>query len=172
MKCDFCNNKATVFLTQLIEGQMKKVCLCDDCARERGVTDPTGFSLADLLLGGIGGTGTGTTVQTKIRTAGQGAGRKCPSCGFTLDDLRKVRRFGCADCYTTFSEEVAQILHGMHKGGSHVGKVPAGSMARQALRQRLDELRSRLDQAVTSESYEEAAGIRDEIRKLETTAPT
>jgi protein arginine kinase activator len=171
MKCDFCNNKATVFLTQLIEGQMKKVCLCDDCARERGVTDPTGFSLADLLLGGVGG-GMGVSVQGVTKAAKQGGGRRCPSCGFTLDDLRKVRRFGCGDCYTTFSEEVAQILQGMHKGGSHVGKVPAGSMARQALRQRLDELRSRLEQAVTSESYEEAAGIRDEIRKLETATPS
>jgi protein arginine kinase activator len=168
MKCDFCNNKATVFLTQLIEGQMKKVCLCDVCAKERGVTDPTGFSLADLLLGGVGGAGVGTTVQTKTKTAAHGSGRKCPSCGFTLDDLRKVRRFGCADCYDTFSEEVTQILQGMHKGLSHVGKVPAGSMARQALRQRLDDMRSRLDQAVAAESYEEAAGIRDEIRKLET----
>jgi hypothetical protein len=53
MKCDFCDKKATVFLTQLVEGQMKKVCLCDQCAKERGVTDPTGFSLADLLLGGV-----------------------------------------------------------------------------------------------------------------------
>ena len=52
MKCDFCDQKATVFLTQLVEGQMKKVCLCDPCAKERGVTDPTGFSLADVLLGG------------------------------------------------------------------------------------------------------------------------
>jgi len=166
MKCDFCDHKATVFLTQLVEGQMKKVCLCDDCARERGVTDPTGFSLADLLLGGVPGGDKGTTVPTKTRTAVHGGGRKCPSCGFTLEDLRKVRRFGCADCYTTFAEEVAQMLQGMHKGASHVGKVPAGSMARQVLRERLDELRSRLDQAVASESYEEAAGIRDEIRNL------
>ena len=55
MKCDFCDTKASVFLTQLVEGQTKKVSLCEKCAQERGVTDPTGFSLADLLLGGITG---------------------------------------------------------------------------------------------------------------------
>jgi protein arginine kinase activator len=54
----------------------------------------------------------------------------------------------------------------MHKGTSHIGKVPAGLMAMQALHQRLEELQSRLDQAIASESYEEAAGIRDEIRNL------
>lgn len=165
MKCDFCTKKATVFLTQLIEGQMKKVCLCDGCAKERGVTDPTGFSLADLLLGGLpGGPGTGKAV-----TVGGGAstgGRKCPTCGFTLDDLKRVRRFGCSDCYATFAEEVSQMVRGMHKGTSHVGKVPEGLMAQQVRYQRIEELQSRLEQAIGSESYEEAAGIRDEIRNL------
>ena len=165
MKCDFCEKKATVFLTQLVEGQMKKVCLCDNCAKERGVTDPTGFSLADLLLGGLpGGPGTTTTAST---SPASGNGRKCPTCGFTLDDLRRVRRFGCSDCYATFSEEVAQMVRGMHKGTSHIGKVPEGLMALHFRHQRIEELRSRLDQAIASESYEEAAGIRDEIRNLD-----
>ena len=164
MKCDFCDLKATVFLTQLIEGQMKKVCLCDDCAKERGVTDPTGFSLADLLLGGLPGGPSAAVVGSS--TAAGGNGKKCVTCGFTLDDLKRVRRFGCSDCYATFGEEVGQMVRGMHKGISHVGKVPEGLMAMQFRNQRIEELRSRLDQAIISESYEEAAGIRDEIQNL------
>ena len=165
MKCDFCDKKATVFLTQLVEGQMKKICLCDPCAKERGVTDPTGFSLADLLLGGVAaGASAGAGGKTPPATAGGGG--KCPTCGFTLDDLRRVRRFGCSDCYATFSDEVGQIIRGMHQGSSHVGKVPTGLMALHIRHQRIEQLRSRLDQAITSESYEEAAGIRDEIRNL------
>lgn len=144
---------------------MKKVCLCDKCAKERGVTDPTGFSLADLLLGGLpGGPGTTPVTQAKPST---GNGKKCITCGFTLEDLKRVRRFGCSDCYATFSEEVSQMVRGMHKGTSHLGKVPEGLMAIQFRHQRIEELRSRLDQAIASESYEEAAGIRDEIRALD-----
>lgn len=165
MKCDFCDKKATVFLTQLVEGQMKKVCLCDPCAKERGVTDPTGFSLADLLLGGAAA-GVASAQAGKPSASATGGGRKCPTCGFTLEDLRRVRRFGCSDCYSIFTEEVGQMVRGMHKGTSHIGKVPAGLMAMQVRHQRLEELRSRLDQAISSESYEEAAGIRDEIRNL------
>jgi protein arginine kinase activator len=165
MKCDFCDQKATVFLTQLVEGQMKKVCLCDHCAKERGVTDPTGFSLADILLGGVP-VGAGSTAGGKPQRATAGGGRKCPTCGFSLDDLRRVRRFGCGDCYATFSDEVAQMIRGMHKGTSHIGKVPVGLMALHIRHQRIEELRSRLDQAIVSESYEEAAGIRDEILNL------
>ena len=165
MKCDFCEKKATVFLTQLVEGQMKKVCLCDSCAKERGVTDPTGFSLADLLLGGLpGGPG---TVASHTPLGVPGNGKQCATCTFTLDDLKRVRRFGCSDCYATFGDEVAQMIRGMHKGISHVGKVPEGLMAIQFRHQRIEELRSRLDQAIASESYEEAAGIRDEIRNLD-----
>jgi len=163
MKCDFCDTKATVFLTQLVEGEMKKVCLCDKCAKERGVTDPTGFSLADLLLGGMPAI---PGAKSKTRRAAQGNGRKCPTCGFTLDDLQRVRRFGCADCYATFSEEVSSMLRGMHKGTSHLGKVPEGLIALQVRNQRLEDLRQRLDQAIATESYEEAAGIRDEMRDL------
>lgn len=163
MKCDFCDSKASVFLTQLVEGQMKKVSLCEKCAKERGVTDPTGFSLADLLLGGITGKLAGVTDSPQPHG---GTNKTCPACGFTLEDLRRVRRFGCAECYTTFREEIAPMLHGMHKGASHVGKVPEGIMALQFKHQRLQDLRSRLEQAVVSENYEEAAGIRDEIHSL------
>ena len=166
MKCDFCDQKATVFLTQLVEGQMKKVCLCDQCAKERGVTDPTGFSLADLLLGGMPG-GKGAAVAGKTSQPAVPSGRSCPTCGFTLEDLRRVRRFGCSDCYATFGEEVGQMLRGMHKGHEHIGKVPGGLMARQVLHKRMEELKTKLDEAISSESYEVAARIRDEIRELE-----
>lgn len=165
MKCDFCDNKATVFLTQLVEGQMKKVRLCDPCASERGVTDPTGFSLADMVLTGQP-SGPGIVAEA-VLTGPLGHAKKCATCGFTLEDLKRVRRFGCSDCYATFNEEVALMVRGMHKGISHLGKVPEGLMAVQFRDQRVEELRTRLDQAIASESYEEAAGIRDEIRNLD-----
>jgi protein arginine kinase activator len=161
MVCDFCDKKASVFLTQLVDGQMKKVCLCESCAKERGVTDPTGFSLADMLLGGQPG------LKPQPPSPSGPGGKQCPACGFTLDDLRRVRRFGCSECYVVFRDELGNILRGMHKSPTHVGKVPKGQMEQQVREQRLEELRSRLDQAVTSENYEEAAGLRDEIRQLE-----
>lgn len=161
MDCDICGKKAKVHLTQLVGGQIKKIALCDDCAKEKGVTDPTGFALAEMLLGKSAGK---VSVPAPFQT---GAGRRCAGCGFTLDDLRRIRRFGCAECYTTFHDEVGQMLRGMHKGTKHCGKVPAGLMELHARTQRLEELRGKLDLAVTSENYEEAAGLRDEIRQIE-----
>ncbi len=166
MKCDFCDEKATVFLTQLVEGNMKKVCLCEACAKERGVTDPTGFSLADMVLGGAPGfpiPGIGGVVAA----AAGGSSKTCPSCGFGLDDLLRVRRFGCAECYNTFLPETLAMLRGMHRGLQHKGKTPKGLVAREAKKRRISQLQEKLDSAIASESYEEAANLRDEIRNLE-----
>jgi protein arginine kinase activator len=161
MDCDICGKKAKVHLTQLVGGQIKKIALCDSCAKEKGVTDPTGFALAEMLLGKSGGK------PAAALSPAAGPVRRCGGCGFTLDDLRRIRRFGCAECYTTFHDEVSQMLRGMHKGPKHIGKVPAGLMEQHARAQRLEELRGKLDVAVTAENYEEAAGLRDEIRQIE-----
>ena len=51
MVCDFCDKKASVFLTQLVDGQMKKVRLCESCANVREVrTARSRFLLCELAL--------------------------------------------------------------------------------------------------------------------------
>jgi protein arginine kinase activator len=162
MNCDKCGKPAKVHLTQLVGGKVKKVALCNECAVEAGVTDPTGFALADMLLGD-GGDKSVAPVAPRPRAKG----RACPECGFTLEDLKRVRRFGCASCYEAFRGEVKEMIRGMHKGDSHCGKVPDGLMELRQRKLRLDELRDKLDQAVSAENYEEAAALRDEIRHLE-----
>ncbi len=162
MKCHFCEKKATVFLTQMVEGQTQKVCLCEKCAQERGVTDPTGFSLADLILGGL------SAAAKASQGLERGGSKKCPACGFSLAELQKVRRFGCPECYNAFREEVVPLLRNMRVSSTHVGKVPAGLVAEQVKNHRFKDLQNRLAQAIDTENYEEAAEIRDQIRALET----
>src|SRR5438552_729701 len=97
MLCDICKqNVATVHLTQMVEGKTKKVDLCEGCSKAKGVDDPTGFSLADLLLG-LG-------AAQEMEQASAGGELKCPHCGFTQADFKKTGRLGCAECYTTFAE--------------------------------------------------------------------
>jgi protein arginine kinase activator len=171
MDCDFCDQKATVFLTQLIDGQMKKVCLCESCAKEKGVTDPTGFSLADMLLSGIPTSAlpSNTTFSPKNRPT---SGKKCPNCGFGADDLNRVRRFGCSECFQAFRPEVDLILRGMHQGVTHVGKVPKGFEEIHARDEKLEELRATLELAIQQEHYEEAATLVEQIRQLEQAFPS
>lgn len=160
--CDNCGESAKVHLTQLVGGQVKKIALCDACASNKGVTDPTGFALAEMLMGGAPG-----KAPAYVPKAPGGEGKACPGCGFRMEDLKKVRRFGCAACYETFRDEVSQMIAGMHKGPKHCGKVPDGLVEEHQRAKRLEELRGRLDIAIDAENYEEAAGLRDEIRGLE-----
>ena len=48
MVCDICKKAdATVHLTQIVEGKMLKVDLCESCTKEKGVEEAAGFSLAE-----------------------------------------------------------------------------------------------------------------------------
>jgi len=159
MNCDVCGEKeATVFLTQIVDGKMQKVNLCEACSKAKGVNDPTGFALADLLLG----LGAAQQIEKGPSVL------KCEVCGFTQADFKKTGRLGCSDCYDTFAEGLADMLSNMHKGTQHTGKVPARLAKRLKLDQQIRSLKSDLDQAVASEEYEVAAQLRDTLKQLET----
>jgi protein arginine kinase activator len=157
MLCMLCKqNPAKVHLTQIVEDKMQKVDLCEECAKQKGVNDPSSFSLADLLLG-LG-------ASQEIAQSSSGVEIRCAGCGFTQADFKKAGRLGCAQCYTTFSEGLESLLKSMHKGIKHLGKVPAALRQGRDLSERLKHLQKKLDRAVTSEDFEQAASLRDEIK--------
>jgi protein arginine kinase activator len=161
MQCDVCKSKpATVFLTQIVDGKMQKVNLCEPCSKEKGVTDPTGFALADLLLG-LGAS------QEMEKNSG---GTKCPSCGYTQADFKKTGRFGCSHCYEVFGEGLEGMLKNMHKGLEHKGKVPPKLLKAKLRDEELKKLHRDLRKAVSAEEYESAASLRDRIKQIETEA--
>src|ERR1044072_3228058 len=157
MLCEVCKcNDATVFLTQIVGGQMQKVNLCDACSKEKGGQDPTGFALADLVLG------IGAAEEIEKGTPSQ----KCPMCGFTQADFKKTGRLGCSACYFTFSEGLSSLLKEMHKGTEHVGKLPQRAHREVELDDRMKALNADLQKAVAEENYESAAALRDAIKQL------
>src|SRR5215467_7213536 len=159
MLCCICKEKeATVHLTQIAADKMQKVDLCEECAKTKGVTDPTGFSLADLLLG-LG-------ASQEIDQAGGGVEIKCPRCGFSQADFKKAGRLGCSECYKTFAEPLEGLLKTMHKGTRHVGKMPESLRQTRELSDRLKLLQKKLSKAVEDENFEQAAALRDEIKQM------
>ena len=158
MLCCICKEReATVHLTQIAGDKMQKVDLCEDCAKTKGLYDPTGFSLADLLLG-LG-------ASQEIEQAAGGSEIQCPRCGFTQADFKKAGRLGCPDCYTAFAEALENLLKTMHKGTRHVGKVPENLRESRDSNDRLKLLQKRLAKAIESEDFERAAVLRDEIKQ-------
>ena len=153
-QCGHCQKTATIHLTQIVNGKVHKVDLCDDCPHKKGVTDPEGFSLTEFLLHPPTA---GLENKDKIR---------CEHCGFTPADFKKTGRFGCPACYDSFQSMIAPMLGHMHKDLVHRGKIPDRALARVGIRRRLCSLEGELDQAIREERYEDAARVRDEISLL------
>jgi protein arginine kinase activator len=159
MQCSICKEKpATVHLTQIVGDKMQKLDLCEDCAKAKGVNDPAGFALADLMLG-LG-------ASQEIEQAGGGVETKCPRCGFSQGDFKKSGRLGCPECYLAFAEGLAGLLKTMHKGTQHAGKAPEALRASRENADRLKALQKKLSKAIETEDFERAAALRDEIKQI------
>jgi len=157
MKCDVCQQgEASVFLTEIVQGKMKKANLCPACAKAKDV-EQAGFGLVEAL-------GLGAPSELELSPAGT----KCPVCGFSQSDFKKTGRFGCSHCYDVFGDLLAPMLKNMHKGTEHVGKKPEDFERQAEQSRKLQALREDLDRAVEAEEYEKAATLRDQLRQLET----
>ena len=161
MLCTICKEKpATVHLTQIVGEKMQKLDLCEDCAKTKGINDPTSFGLADLdLVLGLG-------ASQQLEQAAGGVELKCPRCGFTQADFKKSGRLGCPECYVTFAEGLRGLLKTMHKGTRHTGKAPEALRATRENADKLKTLQTKLAKAIKDENYEQAAQVRDEIKQL------
>ncbi|MDD5165851.1 MAG: UvrB/UvrC motif-containing protein [Candidatus Omnitrophica bacterium] len=166
MLCDVCNkNPATVHLTEIIDNQMNELHLCEECARQKSSQMEQQFGLNDLLAGLME-----FEKQTKEKDPLLEA-LKCPACGLTYTDFRKIGRLGCGDCYTTFKKYLGPLLKKIHGSCMHFGKSPINlekkPLPKKKSTPNMDELREKLTKAVQDEAFEEAARLRDQIKELE-----
>jgi len=165
IKCHCCEKPATVHLTQIVENKVHKVDLCEECAQDKGVTNPEGFSMADFL----------PTFEDGSLNDGE---LVCESCGLTQKEFKKNGRFGCASCYDVFKPVLDTMLEGMHAGKRHEGRIPDGFEPKpidapvklkepETSKEDIVALEKELTEAIEAEEYERAAQIRDRIRQLQ-----
>lgn len=170
MWCERCKERpATVHVTKIVNNQKTEMHLCEVCAHETGsdlgFLFEQNFSFPNLLAGllenenpfnqGVLG---GSSVQHNI---------KCPSCGLTFSDFRQIGQLGCSECYKAFGPSLDPLLKRVHGSIGHAGKVPRRTGGKVRVRKDIEELRKRLQNAISREAYEEAAQIRDEIKAKE-----
>lgn len=164
MLCDVCGkNPATVHLTEIIDSQMAELHLCEECARQKNEQMEQHFGLSDLLGGLAEFEKPAKEKATELVVV------KCPNCGQTYADFKKIGRLGCSVCYTAFRKYLSPLLKRIHGCEQHLGKSPLTSQAVRPGRKKIDlqELRAGLAKAVEAEAFEEAAKLRDQIRELE-----
>jgi protein arginine kinase activator len=161
-KCQFCDNPATVHLTDIIQKKKREMHLCDDCAREHNLIPVTQQELNVPAL-----------LQFLMNQAQSEKGRHdsgqavCPECGMKYAQFRAQGRLGCPADYDVFRAALEPLLERIHRRLRHVGKAPT---RHRALRREveLQDLRQQLENAVRHERFEEAAHLRDLIRTMGT----
>lgn len=154
MKCQSCGKKqATVKYYENINGSKKELHLCSECANKLGFTHfPDIFSPMFVSIPNY--------IDDEVV--------KCEKCGYTLDDYTKTGLFGCPECYNTFNKNLDELFLKIHGKNRHI-KLDKSKVKFKANEKtdELEELREKIQELIKEEKYEEAAVIRDKIRKLE-----
>ncbi|HEY2787184.1 MAG TPA: UvrB/UvrC motif-containing protein [Fimbriiglobus sp.] len=160
MDCQLCGEPATVHLTDIVNKKKRQMHLCEGCARKQNlITDDPAPQLnlqplLQLIMGQMG--------LLPVDTGGL----LCPTCGLKYAQFRATGRLGCPDDYDAFRPALEPLLERIHRGLRHAGKVPVAERAKAAAAH-LAGLKDDLAVAVSDERYEDAARIRDRIRKME-----
>ena len=189
MLCDNCGKReANVRYSENINGRRKELNLCEQCSRNLGITDmdfnmPIDFSsffgefMEDFATPDF------MPVLNEIKTL------KCDQCGYTFDDIVNTGKLGCGNCYDVFETRLDPIIKRIQGSNKHVGRI--GKIIDNKIENKLDDksnqktdkeqiqkkenkkedklekLQEQLKQAIKEEKYEDAAKIRDEIKKEE-----
>jgi protein arginine kinase activator len=161
VKCQFCSNPATFHQTVLIKNRKKELHLCQSCAEAQHLVQKQELNLPAILQSLIGHhLGPATDELARL---------VCPACGIRYMEFRAQGRLGCPHDYTVFRAGLVTLLQRIHRAERHVGKRPRRPNPGPSERAELMDLRRRLQRAVDAENYEEAAHLRDLLRKKDAT---
>jgi protein arginine kinase activator len=180
MKCERCENDATVHEVTVRNGTAIERHLCEICAAQFGIA---GGVIPDLMKHGDPASGAAISISTVSKIGGRPTA--CPACGLSYSEFKQGGMLGCAECYRTFEGQLGPLLERAHEGGiAHTGKSPRrvasgtpaaptqpDGLSLQQRAERLQALQRQLDQAVRNEQYEIAAKVRDEIRHISAHQP-
>jgi protein arginine kinase activator len=153
MKCQKCHNQATLHITEVLgEEQFEELHLCEQCANKYLYEAPQKPGAKALAEGG----------EDSLFNQ-----QECPHCGIKFVEFRNTGRLGCPHDYQEFREELVPLLENIHGETKHQGKTPRRHPQTKQAQGELIQLRNKLKLAVTKEDYEEAAKLRDKIKRLE-----
>jgi len=160
MLCDKCKkNQATTHIRTIVNGVARELNLCDGCASKEGYSHIHSTGLAGMLASMFGDTASLNLADTET---------KCPVCKATFSNIAKSGKVGCGECYKTFKSELLPYLKRVHGSTVHSGKVPnSAPLMVKPEKKTVSDLRLELNRLVAEEKYEQAAVLRDEIKKME-----
>lgn len=162
MLCDDCRQRpASVHVAQSINGQNTEVHLCQECAGRRG--EVSIWTHPNLLMNFF----TQLANPPSAPQAVAPPATHCPACGLGYQQFLNTSLLGCSECYAAFRDQLDHLMRQFQAGPRHQGKIPLRRGGTTRIRRKVQQLRMELAKAVELEQYEQAAVLRDELRKLE-----
>lgn len=158
MLCQSCGKKqATTHIKTITNGELKEYNLCSECAQKLGYGsffDTMGFDFDKLFGSFMGGV-------PSLKSA-----RRCECCGSTFEDIAKSGKIGCAECYTTFYNELLPSIQRIHGKTAHTGKLGKAAGEKSRVQNELTRLTNELNEAIKAQNFEKAAELRDKINAI------
>lgn len=181
MLCDNCGKReANVRYQENINGRKKELNLCEECSQKLGI-NKFDFNMPIDFSNFFSGFFEEFENQEFMPFLNDVKTLKCENCGYTFDDIVKTGRLGCQNCYTVFEEHLNPIIKRIQGAENHIGRigkvidskivVPEENKKetdkKSKEKSEIEKLKENLKKATEEERYEDAAKIRDEIKKLE-----
>lgn len=182
MICENCGKReANVRYSENINGVKKEMNLCEECSKRLGVTDQMNFRMPSLDFSNFFGSFLEdfASMPDFMPLLDQVKDVKCESCGYTFNDIVNSGRYGCANCYDVFEDRMDPILKKLQGANRHtgrLGKISDNNVKFDKASDKSDEktkvsdekgkLEEELKKAIKEERYEDAARLRDEIKKM------
>lgn len=177
MNCENCGrNYANVRYTQIINGNKSERFLCEECSKRLGIQNiDLSMDFSGLLGDVLSSFEQESLFQDLLKTKDV----RCKRCDFSFEDFINTGKFGCEDCYSEFEERIDPILRSIQGSNRHIGRIGKienaednkeekwEELEKEAQNPEIEKLKKDLKSAVKEENYEEAAILRDKIKKLE-----
>lgn len=169
MLCEHCNqNEATIHYTEIVNGIKKEHHVCSDCAKELDFSYYSDVLNSEMPFAKLL---TGLLASKMVMQENDNPMTHviCPKCKMNYDEFTKVGKFGCAECYNVFGLLIEEHMKKLHGDSAHTGKQYRRYEFADNIDQmetELEVLKAKLKEAIQIENYEEAAKLRDEIKKI------
>lgn len=194
MLCDNCGKReANVRYSENINGKIKELNLCEECSKKLGITEMD-FNMPIDFSSFFGEFMEDLATPEFMPLFNEVKALKCKNCGYTFDDIVNTGKLGCEDCFDVFEDKLDPIIKKIQGANRHVGRIGKllnesnsneGSIKNANVKEdiqttdelqkdskanskemEIERLQRELKNAIKEERYEDAAKIRDEIKKL------
>lgn len=137
-----CSNCKSYQITDVQKGEIIQIEICEKCAMYKYKS----FNIDHSIK----------IEEKNLKT--------CKGCNSSYSDLLEKSRIGCEHCYDAFCENILDLLRRCQVSNKHIGKKP--KIYKNTCKEQIDLFHQKMKIAVDSENYEEAAILKENIKKL------